>query len=92
MTISTYHNNINTINKITLRVNINTCKYNIQYQQTIEVTKDVLRLARLQVIALPLLVDIKFHFNPNIRHSSFKSDNKDISPILKILTIAFSTD
>ena len=43
-----------------------------------ELIKDEVRLARLQVTVLPLLVDTKFHSNPNLRIKSFKASNKDI--------------
>ena len=52
---------------------------------TPDATKDEVRLARLQVIVLPLLLDTKFYSNPNLRHKSFKSTNTDISPILNTL-------
>ena len=34
---------------------------------TLDATKDDVRLARLQVIVLPLLVDTKIHSSPNLR-------------------------
>ena len=50
-----------------------------------DATKDEVRLARLQVIVLPLLLDPKFHSSPNLRHKSFKSTNTDILPILNTI-------
>ena len=46
-----------------------------------KLTKDEVRLERLQVIVLPLIVDTKFHSSPNLRTNSFKASNKDIAPI-----------
>ena len=57
-----------------------------------DATKDEVRLAQLQVIVLPLLVDTKFHSNPNLRTNSFESDITDISPTLNILLVVFLTD
>ena len=49
-----------------------------------DATKDEVRLAQLQVIVLPLLVDTKFHSNPNLRTNSFKADNTYILPTINI--------
>ena len=47
-----------------------------------DATKDEVRLARLQVIVLPLLLDPTFHSSPNLRYTFFKSTNTDVLPIL----------
>ena len=53
-------------------------------------TNNVLRLAQLQDVFFTFLEDMKFHYRPNLRHISFKSDRTNSSSTLKNLFVASS--